>query len=337
MLSSRLRPLHTLPPDLSTEKPRDADDNDNNDDASADAEDLFTAFLPHLFPNDAPQFHGDPGQYLLYTSPRYGNLTIQVPSYPEQSGNASSATQDPGSEAPAFPIESDSSQLEKRRTLFAHILWSSGLVVAEAVENAHAAHEHVDPMWKMEGEKVLELGAGAALPSIVSALAGASEVTITDHPSSPALSGTIVWNMKRNIPATNACAVSIQPHEWGVLSSNSWAVANKGHFTRIIAADCLWMRSQHENLVRTMKWFLAPEGRVWVVAGFHTGRAILVEFLKVVSEMGLAVEVIYERDQNTSYAEGGHEVRRDWVEVRDGEGPENRMRWCVVARLKHAS
>ncbi|RAK75427.1 putative nicotinamide N-methyltransferase [Aspergillus fijiensis CBS 313.89] len=338
MLLSRLRPLPTLSCSSSTD--------DLRDDAAAaaaaaedEAEDIFAAFLPHLLPDDAPQFHGDPGQYLLYSSPLYGDLSIQVPSYPDQSGSAFSSPEQSDSDsssANSIDSNSDASQVDARRRLFAHIVWSAGLVVAEAVEDAHAGHEYVDEMWKVEGEKVLELGAGAALPSTVSVLAGASEVTITDHPASPALQGAIAFNLKHNIPATNGCAVSVQPHEWGTLASDSWAVANRGRFTRIIAADCLWMELQHKNLVRTMKWFLAPEGRIWLVAGLHTGRPIVVKFLKIAVKMGLEVDTIYERDQTTSWAEGDGEVRRDWVEVREEEGPENRARWCIVARLKHA-
>lgn len=128
------------------------------------------------------------------------------------------------------------------------------------------------------------------------------------------------------------------PHEWGVLDT-PWAVENKGRFTRIIAADCLWMRSQHENLVKTFLWFLPSdpdEGRVWIVAGFHTGRAIVAGFFETVVQMGMVIERIYERDLNSG-GEDGREVRREWTPVREGEGPENRKRWCVVAVLKRGS
>ncbi|KAF9883040.1 hypothetical protein FE257_004294 [Aspergillus nanangensis] len=264
MAHSRLQPHPTLRP---------------ADEAELEAEDLFTAFLPHLFPEDSPQSHGDPGQFLLYSSPRYGDLTIQVPSYPT-------------------------------------------IVVAEAVETAHCGNGHVDEMWIMKGEKVLELGAGAALPSLISVLAGASEVTITDHPSSPALTGAIAFNIERNIPAnmTMGCPISIQPHAWGVLSSDPWAVANKGQFTRIIAADCYWMRSQHENLARTMKWFLAPQGRICVVAGLHTGRPTVAEFFETVKETGLQIEMIYERDLISSFAHGESDSESDPSAHVEGNG-----------------
>ncbi|KOC10477.1 hypothetical protein AFLA70_746g000301, partial [Aspergillus flavus AF70] len=40
-------------------------------------EDLFGAFLAYLFPDDGTFFHGDPGQNILYSSPRYGALEIE--------------------------------------------------------------------------------------------------------------------------------------------------------------------------------------------------------------------------------------------------------------------
>ena len=82
-----------------------------------------------------------------------------------------------------------------------------------------------------------------------------------------------------------------------------------------------------------MKWFLAPGGKVWVVAGFHTGRAIVAGFFETAVNNGLEIERIYERDLNSG-TEDGKEVRRDWVPEREGEGPENRKRWCVVALLR---
>ncbi|KAL3468444.1 hypothetical protein BJX64DRAFT_282616 [Aspergillus heterothallicus] len=297
-------------------------DEDNDDEEST--EDLFASSLSSLFPDDAPQFHGDPGQHLLYSS-RFGDITIMVPSYPEQSESRNQKTKMGGL-----------NEVEEARNLFAHILWSAGMVVADGFERAHDGNSDAG-MWKVKGETVLELGAGAALPSIIAALAGASALTITDHPSSPALgfSSAIAFNIKQNLPSSTASTIDVVPHEWGKLSDDPWAVSRKASYSRIIAADCYWMAPQHENLTRTMKWFLAPEGRIWVVAGFHTGREIVARFFATAVRMGLEIEERYERDLNC--AEGGEEVRREWVEVREGEGPGNRTRWCVIALLRHAS
>jgi hypothetical protein len=100
------------------------------------------------------------------------------------------------------------------------------------------------------------------------------------------------------------------------------------------------MQGQHENLVKTMLWFLsdskqtgetAKEGKIWVVAGFHTGRAIVASFFNTAVRLGLEIESIFERDLSANEEDG--EITRAWVPVREGEGLENRKRWCVVAVL----
>lgn len=232
---------------------------------------------------------------------------------------------------------------------------------------------------------------GAALPSLIAALAGAETVAITDHPSSSALYGPIQTTINSNIKSDEARArISIQAHEWGVLPFPSqenngnggggdgragqrdrtadleFAATNKGAFTRIVCADCLWMSDQHDKLVQSLLWFLAPfssvsnpggggreeeeeegkgkekGGRVWVSAGFHTGRHVVASFFDKVVKAGFVVEDIWERDMNASEESGGEEVggvcevTREWCPVREGEGPENRARWCVVALLRRA-
>jgi predicted nicotinamide N-methyase len=360
MLHSRLRPAprrnpSTTSPTTAAPAP-DFHDADGISDVEESPEDVFGAFLAHLFPDDAPSFHGDPGQYLLYSSPRYGELEIMIPSYPDQTGKKSEEV------ATGLDKKEGANQAEDGRQLFAHFLWSAGMVVAEGVENAScqatendsAAQKEAREIWSVDGETVMELGAGklleshditiqltdihdlgAALPSLICALANASLVVATDHPSSPALTGAIEFNVKQNLlkhQTSQQTAVSIQPHEWGILT-DSFSQSHKGTFTRIIAADCYWMRSQHENLARTMQWFLAPGGRVWCVSGFHTGRAIVADFFETALENGFEIERIFERDLVSKDEKGG-EIRREWVSLREGEGPGNRQRWCVIAVLK---
>ena len=139
MFHSRIQPL---PPPQSQDK-------NNTTDNDESPEDLFGGSLPSLFPDDAPSFHGDPGQRLIYASPRYGPLEIMIPSYP---GEESS--------------QDRNGNVEEGRKLFAHLLWSAAMVVAEGVENADTDSEDDKDtsMWKVKGESVLELGAGIFHP-----------------------------------------------------------------------------------------------------------------------------------------------------------------------------
>lgn len=70
------------------------------------------------------------------------------------------------------------------------------------------------------------------------------------------------------------------------------------------------------------------EGRVFAVAGFHTGRAKLAGFFDVAVAEGLEVEEIYEENSDGE--------RREWVKERDGglEDTNERKRWLVIAILK---
>ncbi|RYP69527.1 hypothetical protein DL771_006042 [Monosporascus sp. 5C6A] len=134
-------------------------------------------------------------------------------------------------------------------------------------------------IFSVRGKRVLELGAGTALPSLVASVAGAAGVAVTDYPS-PIIVETLARNVAANAVAANsplsppaACPVEVHGHEWGDLSS-PFAARNRGAFDRVMSCDCLWMPWQHANLRRSVGWFLAPgpEARAWVVAGFHTGR-----------------------------------------------------------------
>ena len=174
---------------------------------------------------------------------------------------------------------------------------------------------------------------GTALPSLIAALSGASSCTITDHPSSPALTtGAIEKNIEVNLlvqrastPEDNVLAeqtfhqprskpqVDFLGYTWGTHTFYLPPVYGKPappdttppQFDRIIIADCLWMPSQHINLIRTILQYLPPakssisqdsNGQspqsqgdedvpcALVVAGFHTGRSIVSDFFGLATE-----------------------------------------------------
>lgn len=120
-----------------------------------DAEDYFQSSLGIVFTDDLQNQHGDPETYVTYRSNGYGDLNLEI----------------------ADP------QGETERTKFAHYLWNAGVLMAELVggrkkENKHESDEHDwgqryfpegqrwwisekdENLWKVEGETVIELGAG---------------------------------------------------------------------------------------------------------------------------------------------------------------------------------
>jgi hypothetical protein len=152
---------------------------------------------------------------------------------------------------------------------------------------------------------------------------------MTDYPAPPILKA-IEANVAKNVPAPIQATTTVQGHLWGS-TSTPFETEHAHSYTRILAADCLWMPGEHENLARSMLHFLSdtPNARVLCIAGFHTGRAKVAPFFdEVVPQEGLVVEDMYEMK-----ADG---QRRAWATERDGgrEDIGERKKWLVVARLR---
>ena len=172
---------------------------------------------------------------------------------------------------------------------------------------------------------------GTGLAGIVSALAGAERVVISDYPALEVLANIKV-NLKKNVPHASGSPINVQGHQWGTLSDD-FSQSNRHAFTRVLAADCLWMPWEHHDLIQSMLHFLSldPDARVWVIAGFHTGRAKVAPFFVIAEDEGLEIEAVWERDAD------GNE--RDWAPERDGgrEDISGRKWWLVVASLRRSS
>lgn len=160
---------------------------------------------------------------------------------------------------------------------------------------------------------------------ITAALAGCKEMVLSDYPSQKILD-TLEGNVDMNIPAhiQKTGRVVVQGHEWGALFSR-FAVTHGQRFTRILCADCLWMDFEHRSLALSMLHFLSltDNAQVWVLAGFHTGRAKLASFFDIVVQVGMEVQNIWERDAD------GNE--RDWDRSREDQ---ERNRWMVIGILR---
>ena len=106
---------------------------------------------------------------------------------------------------------------------------------------------------------------------------------------------------------------------------------HRNTFTRIITADCFWMPDQHVPLVRTISRMLehSSSARVFVIAGFHTGRFILANFFCIAASEGLIPdeEDIMEYNVTT-------QKTRPWKEDRIDEDVIERKQWLVVALLR---
>ena len=217
----------------------------------------------------------------------------------------------------------NSPQGDDNRRLFSHFLWNAGLQLAEFIEEDSA-------QWNVKGQRVLELGAGTGLAGIVASLMGAQSVVVSDYPA-PEVLANIKENVERNVTSRTeqdgVRDIRVQGHQWGNFSDEFCSSQNES-FDILLVADCLWMPWQHLSLLESIRWFLAEDGRAWVVAGFHTGREKMRGFYEesLLKEVGLEVERIYEKN-----ADG---TEREWVVDRGIEDITARKRWLVVAVLR---
>ncbi len=97
-------------------------------------EDIHSNAIGLLFPDNVLTYHGDPGSYVTYVSKRFGNIELNL----------------------VDPYD------HGEHVLFAHHIWNSGIQMAEFISQANdPGNVENDGRWNVEGEQVLELGAGA--------------------------------------------------------------------------------------------------------------------------------------------------------------------------------
>ncbi|KAK0651753.1 nicotinamide N-methyltransferase [Cercophora newfieldiana] len=297
----------------------------------SDPEDFLATSLGVIFPDDVTNQHGDAEHGLEYKSPHLPKPLQIILSDPKG---------------------------DRDRSLFSHFLWNSSLLLAELVEAGTLGLDRVASQsfakdlgnlgppvseFNVDGLATFELGAGTALPSVMSTLLGARRVVVTDYPA-PDILKTLRHNVSVNTQPSfsprghigaavenRGKGLVVESHSWGQFGT-PLAQADKHAFDRVFVADCLWMPWQHENLRQSISWFLRDDttSRAWVVAGFHTGREKMRGFFDAedLKASGLEVERIWERD-----CDG---VDREWVWDRGFEDPTVQKRWLVVAILRRA-
>ncbi|KAH0399505.1 hypothetical protein KCU89_g6139, partial [Aureobasidium melanogenum] len=124
--------------------------------------------------------------------------------------------------------------------LWGHFLWNAGRTIA--------LHFELNPQL-VKSKTVLELGAGAGLPSLISAHLSAKRVVVTDYPDAD-----LITNLSYNI---EACAPSLpivaKGFLWGAdTSALIEEVKPDEAFDVLILADLLFNHSEHQKLVQTV-------------------------------------------------------------------------------------
>ncbi|EJS42551.1 nnt1p [Saccharomyces arboricola H-6] len=173
--------------------------------------------------------------------------------------------------------------------LWGFLLWNAGIYTANHLDS----HPEL-----IKGKFVLELGAAAALPSVICALNGAQMVVSTDYPD-PDLMENINYNIKANVPEEFG-NVTTEGYIWGNEYSSLLAHINKfdngnGKFDLIILSDLVFNHTEHHKLLQTTKDLLAEKGRALVVFSPHRPKLLQkdLDFFQLADEeFDLVPEVI---------------------------------------------
>jgi predicted nicotinamide N-methyase len=103
------------------------------------------------------------------------------------------------------------------------------------------------------GTRVLELGCGLGLPSIVAARGGADVLVTDSHTDAVAFAAHgLALN---ELEATVACA------DW---TSDGDALVERGPFDLVLAADVLYTTANADEAVRLLPRLVEPNGEIWL-------------------------------------------------------------------------
>ena len=193
--------------------------------------------------------------------------------------------------------------------LWGHHLWNAGRLLSAYLEG----HPSL-----ITGRTVLELGAGAGLPSLVCGCLGASKVVVSDYPDPDLVSN--LWHNIENRPNEIRERIVAEGYCWGAdvgpLLGHLEARKEEG-FDVLILADLLFNHSEHAKLITTMKETLAKSRDAVALVFFTPYRPWLYEkdmtFFDLARRAGFVVEKIFEEKMDeVMFKEdrGDEELRR---------------------------
>ncbi|KAJ3416861.1 nicotinamide n-methyltransferase [Chytridiales sp. JEL 0842] len=149
-----------------------------------------------------------------------------------------------------------------KHSLWAHRVWNAGIVMARYLDK----NKHL-----VKGKRVLELGAAASIPSMISVINGAEKVVITDWPE-PQLMNRIKKNLEINTPAQYADGkVAVVGYQWGQEIEPVLAELpdTTRKFDLVLLADLIFNHTEHANLLKTCLQTLDKTGSVLVFFTHH--------------------------------------------------------------------
>lgn len=148
--------------------------------------------------------------------------------------------------------------------LMAHFVWQSSMTLAELL-----LKRTLQPLVDItEQSTVIELGSGAALPSLVCDKHLHAKCTVaTDYPDKHVLQA-MQSNAEKNKCSSNFHVLGLDWEENGTAVVNVERITGQKHVDYILAADTLWMPQYHTALLKTVLELMGPKTRL-VMAFMH--------------------------------------------------------------------
>lgn len=208
----------------------------------------------------------------------------------------------------------------------AHHLWNGSRVISDYFETNPDV---------VRGKTVLELGAGAGLPSIVAAVLGAKKVVMTDYPDHeivevmcknvdgcdliPRRSGGGDTEHEGQAAQSGQDVLVAKGYIWGHSAAPLLAELPTGHekFDILILADLLFRHTEHGHLLDTIRDTLGKNAGSKAFVFFTSYRPWLrhkdLAFFDVARERGFVVDKVLEKKMERAMFEddpGDEEVRK---------------------------
>ncbi|RMZ31149.1 hypothetical protein D0859_04742 [Hortaea werneckii] len=178
--------------------------------------------------------------------------------------------------------------------LWGHLLWNAGRTLADYLET------NCDQL--IQGKTVLELGAGAGLPSLICAVKGATQTVVTDYPD-PDLVENLRYNVEHCNQLPSPRNIEAEGYLWGAPATEierhlPTSDQTQG-FDLLILADLLFNHSEHRKLVSTVQQTLKKSPDAQALVFFTPYRPWLLEkdlgFFDLAQSEGFNVEKIFEK------------------------------------------
>lgn len=141
--------------------------------------------------------------------------------------------------------------------LFADNLWPGCFVMADIL--AHNPHICLH-------KTILELGAGAALPSVVAGALGAKRVVVTDYPEQ-----SVIENIEEVMEMNSIEQAVVVAHLWGDPVEDLRTCINNDFFDVVVLAEVLWKDTHHlhDQLLQSLSKTLCHEHGVAFMTFVH--------------------------------------------------------------------